>query len=63
MVSRGQTELELFIGLSARLQGILDGEDFAMDMASQENGLLITLKLGEETDEVPDFSPPEPKLL
>jgi hypothetical protein len=56
-----QADLALFTALGAQLQDALGDEDFAINMASQEDGLLITLKVGDEADEAPDFSPPEPK--
>ncbi|OLO10468.1 hypothetical protein BTW10_14005 [Chromohalobacter japonicus] len=58
-----QPGVALFTEVSARLQDSLSDEGFAVEMNLQKDGSLITLKVGEEDDEAPDFSPPEPKLL
>ena len=60
---QGQSDLDLFNNVSGRLQGILDEADFALNVVAQDSGFLITLKLGDEASEAPDFTPPEPRLL
>lgn len=62
-VLQEQTSMSLFNNVNTRLQDILGDEDHALNMATEEGGYLITLKVGEEANEPPDFSPPEPRLL
>ena len=58
-----QSALDLFNNVGAELQEVLGEEDFVVELDERESGLLFTLKVGEEANEPPDFSPPEPRLL
>lgn len=60
---QAQTGIGLFTDVNARLQDILGDEDFAVEVKQQEGGSLFTLKVGDEVNEPPNFSPPEPHLL
>tara|TARA_R110000751_G_scaffold100011_1_gene193605 strand:+ start:1034 stop:1267 length:234 start_codon:yes stop_codon:yes gene_type:complete len=44
------TSMRLFNDVSAQLQNILGDEDHALNMATEESGFLITLKLDDEAD-------------
>tara|TARA_R100001039_G_scaffold15949_1_gene9107 strand:- start:27 stop:299 length:273 start_codon:yes stop_codon:yes gene_type:complete len=60
---QGQSDMDVFNDVGAQLQAQLGDEDFALNMATNEGGLLLMLKMGDVANELPDFSPPEPRLL
>ena len=60
---QGQSDMDVFNDVGAQLQAQLGDEDFALNMATNEGGLLLMLKMGDAANEAPDFSPPEPRLL
>lgn len=60
---QGQSDMNVFNDVGAQLQAQLGDEDLTLNMATKEGGLLLTLKVGDEANEPPDFSPPEPRLL